>query len=112
MTTKKKREETVEQFARAASDENLGLPHMAEMYEMIIENFGGAEKFAKILVEQFHSSKEMQRTKILTSILAGIQILTEKGQTRGGEDDDPASMSEDELKRSILNMIDETANTE
>lgn len=92
---------TAAEFVKVGIEGSKNLPHMADIYEKIIQEFGGADAFARELYKFFVEAPtgSQQRAKVLETVLKGIQVLTDEGYA--GSQADEMLLTEDELVEQI-----------
>ena len=104
----KRKKETAEKFLKetTASKTQNNLPHLVDMYEAIISEFGGTQEFAETLVWTFKqaASGSSQQARILESVLRGVELLFDRGLT-GSTDEDPEAMSDEELEKYMKDVV-------
>lgn len=99
----KRRTAAVNELVEAATGRGAKVPHLAELAEHLLAQWGGPLKFAKAFHAEFHNnpSKSLIRARMLETVIRMIQANT----TMGGETEDLGHLNEQDLKRMAAELI-------
>jgi hypothetical protein len=104
----------IREFVKELSKKASRAPHIAEVVEHVIRTWGGPEKFAISVHDEFHNAKpgSMTRARMLDSMMRLMQVLSAQS---GSPADEAGLLTDAELEeaaRSILGDVEKASTSD